>query len=215
MNWNAIAAIGQFLETLVVLGGIPLVWWQLKQLRAENKLVAEQIADVSQERLRRKWEALTWALEVTTDQDFDEFFRELTSGHILTWDEEKQRPSKVSGIVPRLSNKLEVIWLAIEQGYLDRDLYFRVHGLSLINLLIPDSMKFFLPFSTDPHSIQSADNHIEFLMSFFGPNTAPGKLAQQAAEWYEKNDPYGELAAIDAVFQSKGGQVSKGRIAHP
>jgi hypothetical protein len=103
--WSAVGNIGQAVEAIVVLGGIVLIIWQLRQIQTEQK--------------HSKWEALQWASSLFSFDDADRVWQELFRRDDLP---------KTERYIWSLWERMLTIISAIEDGYVDLDLYLRLNS---------------------------------------------------------------------------------------
>jgi hypothetical protein len=110
VNWNAVGAIGQLLEALVVLGGVVLVIRQLQQLKREFK--------------KTKWEALQWSLTLFSAEDVHCVHRYMNDDNFVG----DGTDDDIIAALQRVLEGLHQIELAIQDGFLDEDLYLLSMG---------------------------------------------------------------------------------------
>ncbi|MBN2502616.1 MAG: hypothetical protein JXB38_17680 [Anaerolineales bacterium] len=112
MNWDAISAIGQFGEFLIVLGGIVLIIRQLKQLKAEET--------------HKKWDTVRWALSLVDNHKILECALilgncrlEISKGNLTPIKDEEAK------LLCDIYDSLSVIFEAASDNYLNLNIYLK------------------------------------------------------------------------------------------
>jgi hypothetical protein len=107
INWEAVEAVG-------VLIGASFVFWQVRHINADLERIRAEQEEMRVEQTHKKWEALQWATELLSRRDLNQMFN----------------PGETEGPIETVKS-LNVVGLAAEDGYLDRDLLFQVFGIEL------------------------------------------------------------------------------------
>jgi hypothetical protein len=113
MNWDAVAAVAQGVEALVVLVGGIAIFYQLRQFRTEQT--------------HSKWEALRWALSVVTLDDINLILDTVLD--VIDWE-----PNRFGKAFNQLMTGLSLVSAAIDDGYLEHDLFFQTRARDLSKL---------------------------------------------------------------------------------
>lgn len=112
-GWDAVAAIAQAAEALIVVFGLVLICRQLQHIKREQK--------------QSDWEAVRWALSLFSERDIYRF-NETLMIHGKPQGEEDMR------LLTDLAYNLELVGRAMQDGYLKPDLYFLARpDIALIN----------------------------------------------------------------------------------
>jgi hypothetical protein len=145
--WTALAAIGQYVEAFVVVFGAGLIFWQLRQIRS----------DVTQAR----WNSLQWAIKAL--EEIEEPLNRLG----------RPQPRFASRTLPTLN----LIQLAIDDGYLDAELFLQSQGSKLA--------KAYNTIQVDSQAAQQSDQKPAILNFLDRPTWDPAsRLLLSASRWW-------------------------------
>lgn len=168
IDWETAANISQVASALFVAIGGYLIIRQLRQIKIEER--------------HKKWEALQWALSLFSRDDIYKMCKSFSEQE--PHEGSLQLPPKATEIANRVIRGLELVKLAIEDGYLDTELYFTARGSALIDLTIENLIE-----NAQHESMKHWLN--EALREYWRErHPKPGTIIDMAAKWAERRLGY-------------------------
>lgn len=155
----------------VVAAGVAI--YQSRTVKRNVKLVDNQLEQIRIDKTHRRFDALQWAMSLLLREEVDRMY-----SLVLNFERTEAEQHEISDLEMRLRASLELIALAIEEGYLDQELFFkaRAHTLNMLNLDMLMNM--------ENHPGRFASRVLR--LTWWASGSEAGPLITKASEWSQR-----------------------------